>query len=395
MSGRDQIERLVVVGAGLAGHRAGQAARREGFTGELIVVGDEVHRPYDRPPLSKQLLAGSIEPDDAFYDHEHLDAEWLLGSPAVGLDVSANVVRLADGTVLGYDGLVLCTGRRARTWPELPALDGFFMLRSLDDTAMLRAAVSPDTRVVIVGAGFIGCEVAATLRGLGVRDVQLVDVAPYPMPVLGPEVGARAIRLHEGHGVHLHLSSGVQAFQGEGRVEAVVLNGGERLDADLVLLALGSEPNTEWLEGSGLTLVQGAVKVDEYCIATGAENVTAAGDIALYPHPGSPGEPICIEHWSNARDMGAVAARNLLLAPGERERFVAVPTFWSDQYDVKIKSVGLLKLADRYEVVEEDLEKPRLVVEAYRAGELIGAIVFNKNRAIIDYTRRLQADLLV
>ncbi|HWF54208.1 MAG TPA: FAD-dependent oxidoreductase [Solirubrobacteraceae bacterium] len=388
------MRRLVIVGAGLAGHRAAQAARRAGFAGELMVVGSEVHRPYDRPPLSKQLLAGTIEHEDTFYEYEHLDAEWVLGQAAVGLDPAGHVVALADGSEIEYDALVLATGRRAREWPDLPDLDGFFMLRDLDHTAALRQVVAPDRHVVIVGSGFIGCEVAATLRGLGVTDVHLIDIAPYPMPVLGPEVGARAIALHERHGVHLHLSSGVEAFHGaDGRVTTVALNGGEQITADLVLLALGSVPNTEWLEGSGLELVGGAVKVDEYCLA--AEGVAAAGDIALYPHPGSPGEPICIEHWSNARDMGAVAARNLIVAPQERERFVAVPTFWSDQYDVKIKSVGLLKLADRYEVVEEDVEKPRLVVEAYHRDELIGAIVFNKNRAIIDYTRRLQAELLV
>lgn len=389
------IARLVIVGAGLAGHRAAQAARREGYEGRLTIVGDEEHKPYDRPPLSKQLLAGSIEHEETFYEHEHLDAEWVLGQPAAGLDVGRRVIRLADGEEVDYEALVLATGRRAREWPNLPELDGFHMLRSLDDTRALRRAVTPESRAVIVGAGFIGCEVAATLRGLGVERVTMVDVAPYPMPVLGPEVGERAVRLHERHGVHLRMGSGVERFEGSGRVEAVVLKGGERVEADFVLLALGSLPNTEWLQDSGLELQQGAVKVDEYTIAVGTDNVAAAGDIALYPHPGSPGEPICIEHWSNARDMGAVAARNLLVAADAREVFVAVPTFWSDQYDVKIKSVGLLKLADEFRVVEEDEEKPRLVVEAYHAGELIGAIVFNKNRAIIDYTRKLHAALPV
>jgi 3-phenylpropionate/trans-cinnamate dioxygenase ferredoxin reductase subunit len=389
------VKRMVIVGAGLAGHRAAQAARRVGVDGELIVVGDEVHRPYDRPPLSKQLLAGSIEHEDTFYAHEDLDVEWMLGSAATTLDLEGSSITLENGETVPYDALILATGRRARQWPELPDLDGFHMIRSLEDTAALRAAVQPGVRAAIVGAGFIGCEVAATLRGLGVEEVTMIDVAPYPMPVLGPEIGARAIRLHEQHGVRLRLGTSVASFEGSGHVEAVVLKDGERIDADFVLLALGSLPNTEWLEGSGLRVVDGAVEVDEYCIATGAENVAAAGDIALYPHPGSPGEPICIEHWSNARDMGAVAARNLLSPPASREVFVAVPTFWSDQYDVKIKSAGLLKLADSYKVVEEDPERPSLVVEAYRGGELVGAVVFNKNRTIIQYQRQLQAALLV
>jgi 3-phenylpropionate/trans-cinnamate dioxygenase ferredoxin reductase subunit len=389
------VKRLVIVGAGLAGHRAAQAARREGFDGELVVIGDEVHRPYDRPPLSKQLLAGSMEHDDTFYASDELDVEWKLGAAAAALDIERQVVTLTDGEEVPYDGLVLATGRRAREWPDLPELEGFHMIRSLEDTKALRQAVKPGGKAAIVGAGFIGCEVAATLRGLGVEEVTLIDVAPYPMPVLGPEVGERAVRLHESHGVRLRLGTSVAMFEGADRVEAVRLEDGERIEADFVLLALGSLPNTEWLEGSGLTLVNGAVEVDEYTIATGTDNVAAAGDIALYPHPGSPGEPICIEHWSNARDMGATAARNLLSAPASREVFVAVPTFWSDQYDVKIKSAGLLKLADEYKVVEEDPERPSLVVEAYREGELIGAIVFNKNRSIIQYQRQLQAALLV
>lgn len=157
------------------------------------------------------------------------------------------------------------------------------------------------------------------------------------MPVLGPEIGRRAKALHERHGVRLRLGTSVDRFEGEDRVEAVVLEDGERVEAEIVLIALGAVPNTEWLEDSGLELVKGAVRTDQYCIAAGAENVAAAGDIALYPHPGSP-EPICIEHWSNARDMGALAAANLLADSDSRREFAAVPTFWSDQYDVKIKS---------------------------------------------------------
>jgi 3-phenylpropionate/trans-cinnamate dioxygenase ferredoxin reductase component len=388
------MRRLVIVGAGLAGHRAAQAARREGFDGELIVIGDEIHEPYDRPPLSKQLLAGTMEHHETFYDSKELDIEWVLGSPATSLDIQQRVVRLADGQDIPYEGVVLATGRRAREWPDLPDLQGFYMLRSLDDTKALRQAVRPGGRAVIVGAGFIGCEVAATLRGLGVEEVTLIDVAPYPMPGLGPEVGKRAIAMHEKHGVRLRLATSVAMFEGNERVEAVRLEDGERIETDFVLLSLGSLPNTEWLEGSGLTIEQGAVLCDEYCMAVGAEGVAVAGDIALYPHPGSP-EPICIEHWSNARDMGAMSAINLLTPPASRQVFVAVPTFWSDQYDVKIKSAGLLKIADNWVVVEEEPEKPRLVVEAYQGTELVGAIVFNKNRTIIDYQRKLQAAMLV
>ena len=388
------MRRIVIVGAGLAGHRAAEALRREGFDGQVLVVGDELHRPYDRPPLSKQLLAGAIEQHDTLYASDDLEVEWMLGEPATSLDIEERVVRLANGTALPYDGLVIATGRRARDWPRLPELDGFHRLRGLDDVRSLRKAVRPTSRVAIVGAGFIGCEVAATLRGLGVEEVTLIDVAPHPMPVLGAEVGKRAAAFHESHGVRLRLGTSVAMFEGSGRVEAVLLEDGERIAADVVLLALGSAPNTEWLADSGLTLVKGTVLCDEYCVAVGTEDVVAAGDVASYPHPSAVG-PICVEHWSNARDMGEIAARNLLKDPDQREVMAAVPTFWSDQYDVKIKSAGVLSLADTFTVVEEDPERPSLVVEAHRDGALVGAIVFNRNRTIIQYQRQLAEALLV
>ena len=209
------------------------------------------------------------------------------------------------------------------------------------------------------------------------------------MPVVGPEVGARAAKLHTDHGVKLHLGTGVAGLEGNGHVEAVRLEDGESIPADLVLIAVGSAPNSEWLEGSGLEMKQGTVVCDENCFALGTDNVVAAGDIASWPHPDAGGGPVWIEHWTNARDMGTVAAKNLIADPGERMPHIAVPTFWSDQYHVKIKSAGFLGAADRIEIVEEDTEKPSLVAEAHRGDLLTGAIVFNKNRRIIDYQRQL------
>jgi NADPH-dependent 2,4-dienoyl-CoA reductase/sulfur reductase-like enzyme len=388
------VRRIVIVGAGLAGHRAAEALRSEGFDGHVQVVGDEIHRPYDRPPLSKQLLAGVMQHQETFYNSDELDVEWVLGEPATGLDSQRHVVRLAGGAELAYDGLVIATGRRARDWPNLPEIKGFYTLRGLDDVRALREAVKPDSRVAIVGAGFIGCEVAATLRGLGVEDVTMIDIAPYPMPPLGPEVGRRAAAIHESHGVRLRLGTSVAMFEGRDRIQAVRLEDGEQIPADIVLLALGSVPNTEWLGDSGLQLANGTVLCDEYCVAVGTDDVVAAGDVASYPHP-SAGGPVCIEHWSNARDMGETAAGNLLKGPDQRALMAAVPTFWSDQYDVKIKSAGLLTLADSFTVIDEDPERPSLVVEAHRDGRLVGAVVFNRNRTIIQYQRRLAEALVV
>ena len=388
------MNRIVIVGAGLAGHRAAQVLRRDRFEGELVLIGDELHEPYDRPPLSKAVLAGEMEEASVMFPSIDLNVSWELGAAATGLEPARQVVLVGEREV-PYDGLLIATGRRARQWPDLPELAGFHTLRSLDDSRRLAAAVRPGLRTVIVGAGFIGCEVAATLRGLGVEEVTVVDIAPYPMPVLGPEISARAQRIHEQHGVRFRLSSGVERFEGvDGHVSEVVLTGGERLPSDLVLLALGSLPNSEWLDGSGLTLVHGCVLCDEHCFAAGASNIVAAGDIAAFPYPHAE-EPVSIEHWSNAREMAVIAARNLIGRDGAPTVYSSVPTFWSDQYEIKIKSAGLLSLADRWEIVEDalDAEKPTLVVECRRGEDLVGAVGFNKPRAIIEYQKRLAAEL--
>ena len=381
---------IAIVGAGLAGHRAGEALARSGFEGELIFVGDEQHRPYDRPPLSKQLLGGGVDAESCFFPTENLEGvTWELGDPAAGLDTSAGALTLASGRELPFDGLVIATGRRARELPGLPDIDGIHTLRTLDDSGSLKKAVEGGAAVAIIGAGFIGCEVAATLRGAGVEEVAVIDVAPHPMPVLGEEVGDRAAKLHTNRGVKLHLGTGVAEIEGTGTVEAVKLDSGERVAADVVLVAVGSAPNSEWLEGSGLELNKGTVLCDENCFAVGAENIVAAGDIASWPHPDAGGEPVGIEHWTNARDMGAAAAENLIADPAERKPHVTVPTFWSDQYDVKIKSAGFLQAADAIKIVDEDPERPSLVAEGHQGDRLAGAIVFNKNRKIIDYQREL------
>jgi NADPH-dependent 2,4-dienoyl-CoA reductase/sulfur reductase-like enzyme len=384
------MRRIVIVGGGLAGHRAACALAAGGFDGEVTIVGEETHRPYDRPPLSKQVLGGIHEDDSTFYDCDALtEVNWKLGSPAAALDVPKNVVTLANGEEVEYDGLLIATGRRARELPGFHDRRGVHTLRSLDDSIALREAAEQDKRVAIIGAGFIGCEVAATLRTAGVDEVSMIEMAPHPMPVVGPEVGARAAKIHEDHGVNLHLGTGVAGLEGNGSVEAVRLESGESIPADLVLVAVGSAPNSEWLEGSGLEMNRGTVICDEHCFAVGTDNVVAAGDIASWPHPDAGGEPVWIEHWTNARDMGTIAAKNLIAGPSEREAHFAVPTFWSDQYDVKIKSAGFLQAADRIEIVEEDPERPSLIAEAHKGDLLTGAIVFNKNRKIIDYQRLL------
>jgi len=385
------VDRIVVVGAGLAGLRAAEELRDLEFGGELTVVGEEEHAPYNRPPLSKQVLAGDMDPDDCLFGtDDELDITWKLGSPAKGLDIEERAVTLDDGEELSYDGLVIATGRRAREWPDLPDLAGFHTLRTLDDSIALRDAVAFDSpRVVIVGAGFIGCEVAATLRRRGLEEVALIDVAPYPMPVLGAQVGERAAQLHTDEGVKLHLEANVEGFEGSDRVEAVCLEGGTRIEADLVLIALGSVANSDWLKGSGLEFESGAVLCDACCVAKGTTDVVAAGDIAAWLHPQADG-PIWVEHWSNAAEMARAAVKNLLADPDERTPFAPVPTFWSDQYDTSIKSVGLFERATDVSVVEEDREAWKVIIEGHRDDELMGAVTWNRNKAFIGYMKQLR-----
>lgn len=386
---------VVVVGGGLAGFRFAQSLRETGYAGTLTVVCDEEHLPYDRPPLSKQLLAGTFTEEQCALPGDAADVTWKLGRRATRLDRERKVVVLDDGDEVTYDGLLIATGRRARQWPgELPA-SGVHTLRDLSDTAAFRQSISTDSKVVIIGAGFIGCEVAATLRAEDV-DVTVVDVSAHPMPVMGAEIGARAATIHESHGVKFRLGRGVSRIEGTDAVTGVLLDDGERLDADVVLVAVGSVPNSEWLTDAGLSMDRGVVVCDASCSVLDADgnvvpDIFAAGDIAAWPHHHGEGA-VCIEHWSNARDMADLAARNIGTEPESRGTMAAlasVPTFWSDQYNVKIKSAGFLRAADRWTIVSEDPEKPSLLVEGHRGDELVGAVAFNMNRSIITYHRSL------
>jgi NADPH-dependent 2,4-dienoyl-CoA reductase/sulfur reductase-like enzyme len=381
------VGRVVIVGASLAGLRAAQAVRGAGHEGELVVIGDEPHAPYTRPPLSKQLLAGEQEHADcAFPGADALDARWRLGAAAVALDRDRKVVALADGDEVPYDRLVVATGARARTWPD--QVDGVHTLRGVDDALALRAALDArPSRVAIVGAGFVGCEVAATARKAGL-DVTLIDVAPRPLLPLGVELGERAAALHREHGVDLRLSAAVTGVDARG----VDLAGGERVDAEVVLVALGAIPNTEWLASSGLALDdRGGVVCDATLTSVTDDDVLAAGDVVSWPHPLAGGDAVRVEHWTVAAEHGAIAGRNALADPGERRAHVAPPYFWSDQYDVKIQAVGFPARGTTLEVVEED--GPRLIAEARDAdGRLVGAIAFNNAKKLAAYRRELAAE---
>jgi NADPH-dependent 2,4-dienoyl-CoA reductase/sulfur reductase-like enzyme len=381
-------ERLVIVGASLAGVRAAQAARKAGFTGALTVVGEESHMPYTRPPLSKELITGAQTVEQVALRFGDTEVDWRLGETAVRLDRAARSLVLDNGATLAYDRLILATGCRARQWRGTGAeLAGVHTLRTIDDSLRLRAALRPGARLVIVGAGFIGCEVAASARKLG-ADVKVVDIAPHPMLPLGAELGARCAKIHERNGVEIRCGVGIEAIIGHDAAAAVALSDGSELDADVVLLALGAEPNIEWLAGSGIEIRAG-VECDATLTTTVDPDVLAAGDIAAWPQRLADGQPMRIEHWTVAAEHGQVAGRNARLDPDAREPHTSAPYFWSDQFETKIQSVGLPMLAERIEIVEDDLETGKLLATAERDGRLIAAVGFNNARQINQYRVRL------
>lgn len=384
------LECVVVVGGSLAGIRSAEALRRGGFEGRLVLVGAEGERPYDRPPLSKEVLRGDRGPEkialtrpEAF---DALDLDLRLGTRAEALQPRERRVRLAGGESIAYDGLVIATGSRARELPGTPPLAGIHTLRSLEDCLAIRAALEGGARVAVVGAGFIGAEVAATCRRRGL-DVTMVEALPSPMArVLNPRIGAVCAQAHRDEGVDVRLGVGVDGFEGGDRVEALRLADGSRVKADLVVVGIGAAPETAWLESSGLALDDGVV-CDARC-ATSAPGVVAAGDVARWEHPVY-GESIRLEHWTNAVEQAEAAAARLLAGEGA-EPYAPVPFVWSDQYDLKIQSAGRIRPDDEMAVVHGSLEERRFVALFGRKGRLEGALAINRVRQLMGYRRMMR-----
>ncbi len=377
---------VVIVGASLAGLRAAQAVRRGGHEGELVVVGAEARGPYTRPPLSKELLAGDHEPEQCGFDHSGVDADWRLGARASALDTEARRVIVADDPV-EYERLIVATGASAREWTGPGAdLAGLHSLRDVDDALALRDAIGAGTRLVVVGAGFIGCEVAATASKRGAR-VTLLDVAPRPIGPVGAEVGERCAALHSDHGVDVRMDCGIAGFAGDGRLQAVELADGTSIPADVAVVALGAVPNTGWLEGSGLVLERGGVLCDATLTAVGVPDVLCAGDVTSWPHPLAGGEVVRVEHWTNAAEQGAAAGRNALVDPADRVPYEAVPYFWTDQYDVKLQAAGFPARAEQVHLLEQDGD--RFVAVGERDGRAVSAVTWNAPRRLMLYRRAL------
>jgi NADPH-dependent 2,4-dienoyl-CoA reductase/sulfur reductase-like enzyme len=388
---RDPLDHIVIVGASLAGVRAAEELREHGHTGRVTIIGDEPHPPYERPPLSKQVLAGTRPPESthiapAVGTLDDLDLEWCLGVSATGLDLDDRKVLLGGGERVPFDGLIIATGASARHLPGTGHLDGVHTLRTLDDSLAIRAAVAASPRrVAVVGAGFIGAEVAATCRSLGI-DVTLIEALPVPLERgLGPTMGAVVADVHRDHGVDVRLGVGVVRMEGGDRVEQVRLTDGTVLDVDLVVVGVGVIPNTDWLDGSGLTIDNGIV-CDETCLA--APRVVAAGDVASWVNTRF-GERMRVEHWDNAISMGAHAARRLL-DPGPGALYAPIPWFWSDQYDRKIQLAGRAGAGDDVEVVAGSIDDRRFTALYGRAGRVVGVLGMNmpakvmRSRALVE-----------
>jgi NADPH-dependent 2,4-dienoyl-CoA reductase/sulfur reductase-like enzyme len=379
---------IVVAGASLAGLRAAETLRREGYEGRLVLVGAESHLPYDRPPLSKELLAGEWEPDQIALrkqPYDDLDLDLRLGRRATRLDVAARVVELdGEGETLGFDGLVVATGARPRTLPGTPALDGIFVLRTLEDCLAIRARLERGPRVVVIGAGFIGSEVAATCRGRGL-DVTVLEMLATPLErAVGPVVGDACGRLHRDHGVDIRCGVAVAGFEGAERVERVRLADGSTIEADVVVVGVGVVPETRWLEDSGLELDDGVV-CDQTCLA--AAGIVAAGDVARWYHERIR-EHLRVEHWSNAAEQGDAAARALLHGDVAMP-YAPVPYFWSDQHGTKIQYVGHARPGDAVQVVEGSVAERRFVAAYGRDGHTVAALLWNRAARVPHWLDRL------
>lgn len=385
---------FVIVGASLTGGTAAATLRQDGFDGDVILVGAEPHPPYERPPLSKQYLRREVPFEKAlvrptgFYEAHAIDTRF--GDAATHIDPAERKVELASGRSVRYDKLLIATGVRNRR-PPIPGLnlENVFDLRSVDDADALRAEVVPGRKAAVIGMGFIGCEVAASLRQQGV-EVVCIDPSPTPLfRVLGEKLGQVMSTIHRDHGVDMVFDDVVTRFEGSRRVERVITKGGRRVDCDFAVVGVGVEPVVNFLDASGVEIDNG-ILVDEYC-RTNVDDIYAAGDVANHYHPLFQ-KRMRVEHWQNAMQQGAAAARNML---GARKPYDPVHWFWSDQYDVNLQYAGFHREWDQVVVrgsldarnfIAFYLNQQRIdaVVALNRGKDVRSAIPLVKGRAAVD-----------
>jgi NADPH-dependent 2,4-dienoyl-CoA reductase/sulfur reductase-like enzyme len=397
----DATSRIVIVGASLAGLRAAEALRDEGFTGSLTLVGDEAREPYDRPPLSKQVLLGRSPADHtALPRRRALDAEWRLGVAATGLDMDTKQVQLADGDELPFDKLLIATGVRARPWPnpEQATLSGVFTLRTTDDAAALvKELDAVPTRVLVIGAGFTGSEIASVCRERGLA-VTVAERGPAPLVgALGGVLGQGAADLQREHGVDLRTGVTVTALEGDAhhRLRHAHFSDGQDIDVDVAVVALGAMRNTEWLAGSGLAAGPRGIASDAGCRAFDlngivTDDVFVAGDVARFPHPLYDYQLLALEHWGNAIAQAEVAAHNMVNSGPRRRPHLSLPAFWSSQFGVNIKSVGVPTFADEVAIVQGSMEEHRFVAAYGYCGRITAAVSFDQAKWLDFYRQQIE-----
>jgi 3-phenylpropionate/trans-cinnamate dioxygenase ferredoxin reductase subunit len=370
---------IVIVGANLAGGRAAEELRKQGFDGRITLIGEEPHRPYERPPLSKEFLRGEQPLEKAFLRPESWypenNVELLLGMRAERIDLRGRKVSLHEGSAISYDALLLCTGGRPRQLQSPGAsLDGIMTFRNVDDAVALSDRLKPGARIVVVGAGFIGSEIAAGARTRGC-EVVVLEAEPVPLVrALGEELGRIHGQIHRDNGVDLRTGVKVEGFEGDGHVRRVLTSAGP-IDADFVVVGVGIMPNVECAQDAGLEVSNGIV-VDELC-RTSAEGVYAAGDVTNHPNP-IMGERIRVEHWQNAQNQGMAAARSML---GGTEPFREVPWFWSDQYDINLQMAGHPLHWNKL-VYRGDVEARAFSAFYLNDNKLVAAVAFNKGKDV-------------
>ncbi|HEX4203719.1 MAG TPA: FAD-dependent oxidoreductase [Ktedonobacteraceae bacterium] len=387
------LDKIVIIGAGAAGLTTAESLRRFGFGGKIMMVHAEHTLPYDRPPLSKQVLAGTWAPEKVHLRSpaalERLALDWSHGVEATHLDIAGHRVELSDGKLLEFDAAVIATGLSPRSLASGQNLQGIFVLRTLNEALALRQTLAAGKRLVVVGGGFLGLEAAATAHQLGL-EVEVIE----PLPVclegpLGRTMGERVMHLQTAHGVCLRNGIGVRRLIGReaqgmgGVVTGVELQDGTMLPADVMLVAIGAQPNVGWLEGSGLTLQNGIV-CNAFCEA--APGIYAAGDVANWYHPRLK-RHVRLEHRMNATEQGQAVAKILL---GERQPFAPVPFFWSDQFDVKIQMYGFASRSAALRIVEGALHEGRFVAAYYEEGECPVAVLgWNSPKQLLSYRNQL------
>jgi NADPH-dependent 2,4-dienoyl-CoA reductase/sulfur reductase-like enzyme/ferredoxin len=393
--------RIVIVGASLAGLRAAAALRHEGFTGSLTLIGDEPDAPYDRPPLSKQVLGGSVPATHTGLPRrDDVDAEWRLGVPATQLDLAGQQVHLADGESVGFDRLLITTGVRARPWPDAAEarLDGVVVLRTRADAELLQRLVAARPgRVLVIGAGFTGSEVASVCREHGLA-VTVAEAGPAPLvAALGSAIGAVAADMQRRNGVDLRCDVMVTGLEGDagGRLRRAHLSDGSTIDVDIAVAALGGIRNVEWLAGSGLAAGRWGVACDAGCRAFDVnglvtDNIFVAGDVARAPQPMFGYQFLALEHWGNAVAQAEVAAHNMISSQADRWPHLAVPAFWSTQFGTEIKSVGVPNIADEVVITQGSVPDRRFIAAYGYQGRIVGAVTFDQSKWLEFYERLIE-----